>query len=389
MDTDAIIIDVRLLLITDGVPNRDPEFGDGSSMISFEIIKCLPPEIVLTLVVLGSAHEIPPEISARCERIVTFGKRSHRSALIRSLFTRLQVSAEERSVPATRARIRDLSAESDVTLLHGPHIPFAARYVRGPMVIQAVDPWSMRMEMEARFSPGLLGVYRGFKARRVLALERSIPGRARLLTVGREDAARWSEQLHRTLRGIANGVDQTVRARRREGGPVVCFIGSLSYPPNIESAAILVKEIAPLVWRELPEARFVIAGRQPDPAVTDNLIGPRVDVLPNVPSMAGVLNSADVAVFPDREGLGIRNSAREALAAGIPVVATKAAAREVEERASLSVAEEPAEIAARVVSILRAVHSPTQRPVSDPVPERTWNTATTEYLDELDLARSS
>jgi glycosyltransferase involved in cell wall biosynthesis len=379
---------VRLLIVADGIPNRDPVLGDGSSMISFEIIRSLPTEIAVTLVTLGSTQDIPEEMSARCERVVAFGTRRHGVALFRSLFSRLQVAAEERAVAGVRACVRELSASSDVTLLHGPHILFVARYVRGPLVVQVVDPWSMRMEMEARHSAGLVGAYKRFKARRVVALEQSIPARARLLTVGREDAARWSRRLNRPVRGIANGVDHAERVPREPGPPVVCFVGSLNYAPNIESAAILVEQIAPLVWRDLPETRFMIAGRQPGKAVTD-LRRPGVEILANVPSMTDVFNSADVAVFPDREGLGIRNSVREALAAGIPVVATAAAAREVECQELLTTVEGPAAIAADVVRLLRATGSTAENRAGAAVPRRSWKDATAEYLDELELARAS
>ncbi|HWH25744.1 MAG TPA: glycosyltransferase [Pseudolysinimonas sp.] len=378
---------MKLLIVTDGIPTRDPVLGDGSSMISFEIIRSLPADTEITLVTLGATGELPEEISARCVRVATFGTRRHAVALFRSLFSRLQVGAEERSVAGVRARVRELSAESEVTLLHGPHIPFVASYVRGPMVVQVVDPWSMRMEMEARHSAGLVGAYKRYKARRVFALEQSTPPWARLLTVGREDASRWSQRLNRGVRAIANGVDHAEHVPRPAGPPVVCFVGSLNYAPNIESATILVEEIAPLVWRDLPETRFTIAGRQPGKAVTD-LRRPGVEILPNVPSIMNVFTSADVAVFPDKDGLGIRNSVREALAAGIPVVATAAAAREVESNESLTTAEDPEAIAAAIVRLLRAAITTAGKRVGAPVPTRSWKEATTEYLDELELARA-
>lgn len=378
---------MKLLIVADGIPNRDPERGDGSSLILFEIIKALPARISITLVMLSATHEVPAEIVERCDRIVTFGIRRRTVALTRSLFSRLQVSAEERSVVGVRRCVRELSAESDVTFLHGPHIPFLAREVRGPMVIQAVDPWSMRMEMEARLSSGLLGVYRKCKSRRVLALERSIPAVAHLLTVGNVDASRWSALLHREVRAIANGVDQAERGPRGSGPPVVCFTGSLNYAPNIESAHILARNIAPLVWKAMPETRFVIAGRQPDRSVM-KLSEEKIEIMANVANMMDVFDWADVAVFPDREGLGIRNSVREALAAGIPVVATAAAAREVEDHAFLTIAEGPEAIAEQILLVLRAGGCADQSRGAATAVERLWNTAVKEYVDEFEQARA-
>ncbi|HWH26847.1 MAG TPA: glycosyltransferase family 4 protein, partial [Pseudolysinimonas sp.] len=125
----------------------------------------------------------------------------------------------------------------------------------------------------------------------------------------------------------------------------------------------------------------------PGKAVTD-LRRPGVEILPNVPSIMNILTSADVAVFPDKDGLGIRNSVREALAAGIPVVATAAAAREVESHESLTTAEDPEALAAAIVRLLRAAVATAGKRVGPPVPTRSWKDATAEYLDELELARA-
>jgi hypothetical protein len=117
------------------------------------------------------------------------------------------------------------------------------------------------------------------------------------------------------------------RAPTLHTDPPSCFVGSLGYGPNVASAHRLVHEVAPGVWRRLPTTRFVLAGRQPAPSIVA-LAGDRVDVMADVASVVDVFADSDVACFPDREGLGIRNSVTEALAAGLPVVATPQAARE-------------------------------------------------------------
>jgi glycosyltransferase involved in cell wall biosynthesis len=383
---------MRLLLVAEGVPTRDAVRGDGSSMISFELIRRLPTDIEVTLVAFGSSTDpgggVPPEIAGRCERVILIEPRAHRAALVRSIFSRLQVGAEERAVPRARTLVRALSRTRDVTLLHGPHVQFLARDVVGPLVIQSVDPWSMRSAMDARAGSPLTRAYRAMKVGRTLAFERDLPTRARLLTVGAADAERWSSTLGRPVRAIGNGVETAIRPPRGNRPPTVCFVGSLNYAPNVESARVLVEQVAPLIWSRSPSARFVIAGRQPVERVMA-LRGPRVEVLANVPDVTDVFHSADVAVFADRAGLGVRNSVREALAAGIPVVATDAAAREIEPGELLSLAQEPLAMAQRVLRLLADAEegsAPLAPSAASAASERSWDAVAADYVDELRAA---
>jgi glycosyltransferase involved in cell wall biosynthesis len=112
-----------------------------------------------------------------------------------------------------------------------------------------------------------------------------------------------------------------------------------------------------------------------------------VEVLANVPSVLEVFHSADVAVFPDEHGVGIRNSVREALAAGLPVVATPVAAREQEAHPLLTVEADDEQFVRRVVQVLTG-------PRLEAAPQtegvlRTWQTVANEYLDELRNATRS
>jgi glycosyltransferase involved in cell wall biosynthesis len=376
---------MRLLYVTEGVPTRDPVRGDGSSMISFELLRHLPDDITVRLLTFGEPADLPQEVRARCADAVVLPLRDARLATVASVASAWSIGTHQRATRRARAEVRARSGEADVTLLHGPHVTRLARAARGSLALQVVDPWSLRVTMDASLVRGWRRWYRRFKASRAAAAERRLPSSARLMTVGRRDAQRWSACLDRPVRGIPNGVDVApVAARDRSGGPpTVCFVGSLAYGPNVESAHVLVEEIAPLVWAELPGTRFVLAGRQPARDVLA-LAGDRVDVRANVPSVQDVFAEAHVAVFPDRHGLGVRNSVTEALAAGLPVVATPAAAREQEPSPLLQVSDSVPELVKRVVAVLQDGDRG-EVPGSAPA-VRTWDQVGAEYLEELGAA---
>jgi glycosyltransferase involved in cell wall biosynthesis len=372
---------MRLLYVTESIPNRDPVFGDGSSMIPFEFLRNLPADVAVTLLTYSGPVRLPDELRERCESVYVLATRKRIWATVRSVFGLNGLGTHERATAKAISTASSLSAQSDATLIHGPHALFLASHVRGPMVLQTVDPWSIRAGMDGAIARGWRPAYRA-REHQALRAERRLPSRARLLTVGAQEALDWSDRLGRQVRSIPNGAEHTARPGTRRGGPVVCFVGSLDYGPNIDSAKVLISKIAPLVWQQVPDARFVIAGRRPAPSVL-SLAGPRVDVLANVPSVVDVFHAADVAVFPDEHGVGVRNSVREALAAGIPVVATPVAAREQDAHPLLAIEEDTEKIVGQVVNRLTAPRTDQRDAENDIAAIRTWKAVTQEYLDEL------
>ncbi len=370
---------MRLLYITESVPNRDPVLGDGSSMIPFEVLRNLPADVTVTLLTFSGPVALPDELRERCGAVHVLATRKRAGAMMRSVFGLNGLGKHERSTSIAISTASRLSSENDATLIHGPHALFLARHIRGPMVLQTVDPWSIRAAMDTAIARGLRPAYRA-RERQALRAEQRLPSRARLLTVGAQDALAWSERLERPVRNIPNGAEQSERSGTKRDSPVVCFVGSLNYGPNIDSANVLIGKMAPLVWQQVPDARFVIAGRRPGPSVLA-LAGPMVEVLANVPSVLDVFHAADVAVFPDEHGVGIRNSVGEALAAGLPVVATPVAAREQAAHPLLTVEEDTDRFVDQVVNRLTGPRRERAEPDNSTI--RTWKTVTDDYLDEL------
>ena len=103
--------------------------------------------------------------------------------------------------------------------------------------------------------------------------------------------------------------------------PTLLFIGHLSYPPNIYAALALV-ELMPALWNRIAGARLVLAGRNPHPVISRRSQPGKIDVVANPSSTSALLSSAHLAVMPLQQGGGTRIKALEAIAWGLPVVAT-------------------------------------------------------------------
>ena len=103
----------------------------------------------------------------------------------------------------------------------------------------------------------------------------------------------------------------------------VIFVANFAYEPNRNGLRFLLQEVFPRVWEELPDARLTLVG-----AGLQRLPGadPRVEALGFVENLPEAYARACCAVVPLLQGGGSPLKFVEALAYGLPVVATPRAA---------------------------------------------------------------
>lgn len=173
----------------------------------------------------------------------------------------------------------------------------------------------------------------------------------RALMSGMTDAARISV--------VPTGVDSTLYRRlpgapRRDGAPVVLFLGSMDWEPNIDGVEYFCRDIWPTVSAAVPDARFRIVGRNPHPRVS-RLAGGHVEVTGSVPSVVEHLHEAAVVVVPLRVGGGTRLKIYEAMAAGRAVVSTTVGAEglDITDGDDIVLADTAVLFASSVVELLR------------------------------------
>ena len=145
--------------------------------------------------------------------------------------------------------------------------------------------------------------------------------------------------------------------RARVPGPAarhgVVFVGGFEHPPNVDGALMLVNEVMPLVWSELPEVRVVIVGSKP-PSEVESLASPLVRVAGWVPDLDPVLNGARALVAPLPYGAGLKGKVTQALAYGLPVVTTTIGAEGLDavDGQQLLIADDPGGLATRTIAAL-------------------------------------
>ncbi len=153
---------------------------------------------------------------------------------------------------------------------------------------------------------------------------------------------------------IPNGVDtlffQPVDTEKKYD---VVFTGNMAYPPNVNGAEYLVRQVMPLVWKQHPGARVVIAGANPAPAVKA-LASPTVTITGWVDDIRDYYASARVFVAPMQIGTGLQNKVLEAMAMQLPCITSPLANKALmaTEGSEILIGRNAGEYAQHILSLL-------------------------------------
>lgn len=197
------------------------------------------------------------------------------------------------------------------------------------------------------------------EARRLRAYEQSCLRvfDATMLITRRErrllDPAECNDRLHVVPNGVVLPPSQDGNTLPDE--PVVGFLGSMDYRPNVDGICWFVDRVWPEIIREVPRARLLIVGRNPTARVRRLARRYRIVVTGEVPDVREYLERCRIVVAPLRIARGLQNKVLEAMAMRRPVVATSAVADGlmVQPGHNVLVADEPAQFALKVADLCR------------------------------------
>ncbi|MBM4170600.1 MAG: glycosyltransferase [Ignavibacteria bacterium] len=131
------------------------------------------------------------------------------------------------------------------------------------------------------------------------------------------------------------------------------FSGNLSYPPNIDAAEFLVKEIMPIVWKTNPNAKVLIAGASPKKRVL-SLASNNIHVNGWTDDIRDYYKTARIFIAPLQIGTGLQNKLLQAMAMKMPCVVSELTQKGVSQEKCdfMLVANEPEEYAEHVNTLL-------------------------------------
>jgi polysaccharide biosynthesis protein PslH len=312
---------VRDLLVT----THTPVLGSGRALRTYGVARALAahggldllyarfegdvPDAAFRAIAGIELHEVVPSRGAR--RLLAYGAARLRGvpgALARGVSPELAAESARLARAPTRGRV----------IADGPVAAVAlSRLARERPVVYNAHNFESGFRHELDGTSGL------GSARALRAFERGLLAHASESWMASEADLAAARELCPTarLRYVPNVVDVAaiapVQPLQEEQRAI--FVANFAYEPNRNGLRFLLGEVFPRVWAQLPDAKLALvgAGLEERPP-TD----PRVEALGFVEDLHAAYTRAGCAVVPLLQGGGTPLKLIEALAHGLPVIAT-------------------------------------------------------------------
>jgi polysaccharide biosynthesis protein PslH len=201
-----------------------------------------------------------------------------------------------------------------------------AEYIRHhniPKSIDYQDVFSMGMRRRMEVSPFFLKPFLHMEYLRLSRYESDIFAEFDIKTIiSKPDRDLIPHKKRNQILIIPNGVDHTFfKPLQADIKYDVVFTGNMAYPPNINAAEFLVKEIMPVVWQKQSNTRVLLAGATPDKRVK-SLASDKVTVSGWLDDIRSAYAESRIFIAPMRIGTGLQNKLLEAMAMRLPCITT-------------------------------------------------------------------
>jgi len=232
-------------------------------------------------------------------------------------------------------------------------IPYAGLANGIPRVIDHIDALSLNMERRFDRERGIrrLLFFREWKS--IRKYEDDCSGLFNYSIVTSEGDRQYL--CNKRTEVIPNGIDlEQFSPQKKEKDIDLIFTGNMGYFPNEDAVMYFSEKIFPLILRHRPSIQFFIVGVNPTKRIKKLSDGRNIFVTGHVDKIQDYLHRARIAVCPMKSGSGIQNKILEAMACGVPVIATSFAAGgiAVEHGKDIILSEEPGEFAEDVLRLL-------------------------------------
>jgi polysaccharide biosynthesis protein PslH len=230
-----------------------------------------------------------------------------------------------------------------------------ARKLKTPKTLDYQDVLSTGYKRRANQSGFFSGQFFMLEHMRLLRYEKAVFGDFDgKVIISKPDRDLIPHQQRIDIEVIPNGVDfdyfQPMKLPKQFD---IVFTGNMNYPPNVDAACFLVKEILPAVRKSHPGIKILLAGANPHSRVL-GLKSEQVCVTGWVPDLRESYASARIFIAPMQIGTGLQNKLLEAMAMGLPCITSPLAnnALGAEEDREILLGNTPDEYASQINHLL-------------------------------------
>ncbi len=313
----------------------------GHRLRALQLAEALAGEHELTLLAPAGSEAPPPGFAGRVER---YGR--SRWGVVRGLGRAFAEGAALQSAlfrsRALERRLRELAESSDRVILQLARLGPALRAAGAtPCFVDLVDSLSLNFERRALFERPWIRPWIAWEARRMARDERRlVAASAGSFVVCERDLRHLATRVGAPAEKLSLIPLAVAHAAPRESGPAVeapparprlVVTGNLGYFPTADGTRWLLSEVWPRLRARRPELQLTIAGARPKRALAALAARAGAELVADPAELVPFLRRAHLALVPLRAGSGTPIKLLEAVAEGLPVVATPWAIAGVEE----------------------------------------------------------
>ncbi len=316
---------MKLVVILSRVPWP---LDKGDKLRAYHQIRELSKNHSITLIALNDAKlhpEAKAELSKYCEQthIIKLSRIGIFFNIIKAFFSSKPLQIGYFYSSSAHAQIKSIIAKTKPDHIYGQLVR-VAEYMRGestPTTLDFQDALSAGLLRRKKKSIGIKSWVFNMEYLRLVKYEAEVLDEFTNTTIiTPQDRALIQHPQKDKITIVANGVDmQFFHPMVQEKIYDVVFTGNMNYPPNILAAKFLVNDILPIVQKEKPNAKLLIAGASPHPSVKV-LASESVTVSGWLDDIRTAYASSRVFVAPMQIGTGLQNKLLEAMAMKIPSV---------------------------------------------------------------------
>ncbi|MBI1278901.1 MAG: glycosyltransferase [Anaerolineaceae bacterium] len=281
---------------------------------------------------------------------------------LKTLPTRLPLQSRFMWSAELMEKIQDVLKSDPPDVIHIEHLRMACYGLQlmpdWPTVWDAVDYLSALYQQAGHFSVNWITrqIY-AIEAPRLQSYERWLSTQfPATLVISTKDQSLFQEnhpqpdRVHYQPQGLpVTALDTTIERDTK----TLAITGTLNYHPNVASVHYFVREILPLVQRQIPDIQLQLVGANPDESIKA-LTNDTIKITGFVPSITDYLQRSTIALAPVTYGSGIQIKVLEAFLTATPLVATSVALRglDVQHERQVLIADTPDDYANAVLRLL-------------------------------------
>jgi polysaccharide biosynthesis protein PslH len=342
---------------------------DGLNLILREVLKYIPEDINVTVFGADNGYWDIPKV--RIIRLQEPKKLIVPIDRIKNLISPLPAEYRRFYTEDFIRTFDSLKDGADVIWLFSSHmLPFINLTSSGvPIVLSLID--EPRIIEKQNFKAGgitskIRSLVRLYKLEKTFS--KYLPQVSALTFATKEDMVYVSRLQNKSkspsLHVIHNGVELDLfrPSTKLAEKNIVAFSGVMNYRPNIDAACIIIDKIAPIVVKKIPNIQFKLIGRNPAKTIIESAMrfnqrfGQNyIIVTGKVSDMPSELKTSKVFICPMVNGTGIKNKLLEAMACGLPCLATSLATQGINTKEKISpikVSEKPIILADYLIEYL-------------------------------------